>query len=456
MSKYVGGYHTLQPKQNTFGMALENVKNQMKVEGAQKVINDPNATPIQQAIALATLGHEKLGSDFYKGAVSEARHKVLAAAYGEDASVQEPPRDRSWVPDMSGRTPTIRTDEPVNQVQPGAEPQGTQTQPRFSPSGPQQASRNATALNQPQIIPQGGNAPQVAPPQPQDPFQQAAELRRIGGLLNLEQPGAGNAKLSQADALERNAHKAKEFEQKVFNSERDYNTQVSQKFREKMSGLSESIPRSEAALSMARTAIESGDLGPLSVNNLSNILGRPELLTTSGAALNFAMKQNLLGTLSEVSARAQNKWLEQMAYGAFPGIGKSDAANLTLQEAVEAELALKKAKLGIYNQLSEQDFKKQGYESADIEQRVNKAFMPISQEILDRTSYRTRVLYEEEQGDKSLRKLTNKKAPQGTPLTRRMFQVFLKKQGTPEKAIERAKQLGYKIYPNSKVEEYTQ
>ena len=48
-------------------------------------------------------------------------------------------------------------------------------------------------------------------------------------------------------------------------------------------------------------------------------------------------------------------------------------------------------------------------------------------------------------------KQTEKKVLKGTPLTPEMYRIFMEKIGDPNKALVRAKKLGYKIYPPSEI-----
>jgi hypothetical protein len=290
------------------------------------------------------------------------------------------------------------------------------------------------------------NMPAQDPPQKDPNIRKQQFIQELAGL----NPPVANILQKQAEQKV----KGEEYKRRAFESERDYNEKKSADFRKTVSGLRQSIPRKQNALDLARTALESEDLSMFSGDYLADLFNVPGFRSPSGAALNLAIKENLFSNLTRVSAKAQNMWLEKVMAGAFASKGQTLEANMTIQEALEAELALDKAETEIYNQLAEEDMKKQGYEGGDIEARTFKAMEPIQKDIQERMAYRTRTIYEKEKGTKELYKLANKKAPTGTPLTRNMFQVFLKKTGSPEKAIERAKQLGYTILPNDKVQEY--
>lgn len=475
MAKYVGGSEYAQPKVNPIQQGVlsgvQEISKQVQVARVQKLLDDPKASTIQKAMALASLGHEKLGSDLLKQQANQSAlqqiQENLRQNLGMGQQESNPQgRDRSWLPDMSGRTPTIRPNEPVNQVQPGAEPQGTPSQPGFSPNAPAMAARNATALNT-QGVPQMGNVPQatpqVMPQQRQISLEQEAEAYE-----NAAQQAAmlGNHPVAvqyanKANQIRKDARESAKMQRDVFESERDYAAKETESFRKNLQGLRESLPVKEQALQLARQALASKDVGIFSGSNLARITGIPAFESAAGAGLNLAAKEFLVGNLSQVSARAQNRWLEQVMSTAFPRAGQSQEANETVMEGVQASYDLAKAKLDISNALEEQDRATLGYVGKDIDSRVEKALQPKAKEILDRLSYRTRVYWEKEKGDRGLSKIANQKVPNGTPLTRQMYQVLYRKtdpklptEEREEKAIERAKMLGYKIYNNDQVNEF--
>jgi len=474
MAKYVGGNEYLQPKVNPIQQGIlsgvQEISKQVQIARVQKLLDDPRATPIQKAMLLASLGHEKLGSDILKQTANQSALQQIQENLSRNLGMSNPEqRDRSWVPDMSGRTPTIRPNEPVNQVQPGAEPQGTLTQPGFTPNAPAMAARNATALNQPQVIPQGGNVPMGAPQA--TPMLQQRQIAPEKEIAAYEQAAQEAAAIHDKDALNFYQNKANQIrkslraneklQRDIFASERDYASKETEGFRKNLQGLRESLPVKEQALQLARQALSSGDVGVFSGSNLARITGIPAFESAAGAGLNLAAKEFLVGNLSQVSARAQNRWLEQVMSTAFPRAGQSQEANETVMEGVQASYDLAKAKLDISNALEEQDRATLGYVGKDIDSRVEKALQPRSKEILDRLSYRTRVYWEKEKGDRGLSKVANQKVPQGTPLTRQMYQVLYRKtdpklsmEEREKKTIERAKMQGYKIYNNAQVNEF--
>lgn len=423
MSKYANDQEYREKAPNPIGIGLEKGLEEYRAikerESVERTLNDPNATPIQKALAASKID-PKLSATILKQSTLEQEQARIAQKYGNmGQQVQgEIPRQ---IPNSSQLQEQIMQ---LQNYQPGQH------------QNPQQLQQQQ--IPQQNVLPAIQQQPQISPG---EILETSVINPQLGRTL------ADVAKMQQ---------KTDQYKQEAFLKERDWQTKQGEKFAADISGLRKSLPLKEAALRQARTALESENLGMFSKDYLADITGIPALRTASGAALNLAVKENLFSNLSRVSAKAQNLWLEKVMAGAFPQKGQTKQANLMVQEALEAEMKLDQAKMEIYNQLAEQDRQRQGYVQGDtIEQRTYNALEPIEKDILDRTTYRSRVLYENEKGTKKLQELANKKAPQGTPLTRTMFQVFLQKTGSPEEAIKRAKQLGYIIYNNDKVQEYT-
>lgn len=252
---------------------------------------------------------------------------------------------------------------------------------------------------------------------------------------------------------EKLAEKRKEAQRKEFVEERSFATQQTKPYVERIEKIKDSLPTKQRALSLARNAIESDEVGKFSQNRIADIFGVPELKTAKGAELDIAIKENLISNLSRVSAKGTNLWLEKVMSTAFPRVGQSKEANLTVQEALEAEAAIDKAETEVFDKLSQDDIQKFGYIKPDIRSRVNKELAGLENEIMKRASYRTRELFENEKGYK---KLENKPVVRGTPLTRGMFRHLVSDTGSIEKAFKRAKDLGYTIYSNEDVIKYEQ
>lgn len=233
--------------------------------------------------------------------------------------------------------------------------------------------------------------------------------------------------------------------QKQFAEERKYQTARGLKGAERIAGVETSMGKKEMALDMARLAVESGEVGAFSKANLAQRLGIPELQTASGAALVTAGKENLLGNMSRVSARAQNIWFEKRLADMFPKIGQSKEANLTTQEMLEGEALIDRSLVEKYNQLEQEDIQKYGFAKGDVEKRARKEIEPLEKEIFNRTVYRMKQLEELEKNPIDQLRMVGKKVQSGTPLTLTMASNYIKKYGDLQKALSAARKNGYKI-----------
>ena len=373
---------------------------QQELQSAKDVANDPNATPMQKAIAVSKI-NPKLAPQVLK----EQRMSQLGA----------------FLSSGDARAPVG--------APPGAAPTGI---PRAG-VGVEDVSVSAEE----EVVPEEGAGLEQVP----------TEKLERAAIEFPEYAQAINPILTRRQADEKN-------QQQLFIADRKFATEQNKPYVTRIEQIKDSMPRKEQALNLARTAIESGDLGAFSRNNLAKIFGRPELETASGAQLNLAVKENLIANLSRVSGRAQNKWLEQVAIGAFPQAGKSESANQIVQTALEAESALDRAESEISDALSEKEFAEVGYLKAGFRNRVQSQLKPIEDGIMRRASYRSRQIVEQEKGPKELSNMAQRKVPPGTPLTQQMFREFTRQTKDAVKALERAKNLGYTVYSIEEIKEY--
>lgn len=232
-------------------------------------------------------------------------------------------------------------------------------------------------------------------------------------------------------------------QKKDFREERKYHTDLTKESQKEVEQLRSSLPKKQMALSLARQAIQSGDLSFFSKDKLADITGIDAFRTAQGAELITASKENLLSNMSRVSSKAQNIWFEQRLNSMFPKIGNSKEANFTIQEMLEGEEAMDKAYIEAYDRLAQEDNERYGFERKDIAKRAREATKSINKEILDRTSYRIKELEEQQKGLSFLKKQAGKNVVPGTPLTLAMAKVYKDKFGKDALAV--AKKNGYKI-----------
>jgi hypothetical protein len=262
------------------------------------------------------------------------------------------------------------------------------------------------------------------------------------GQISQQRASEADRRFEQAD---------RKFDQSVKEADRRYHSQTSDKQEEKIAGIRESVPKKKSALRHSRSAVESGEVGAFSINQLADSIGGAAgdaIRTSQGAALATAGKENLLGNMARVSAKAQNQWFEERLASMFPKVGQSIEANLTTQEMLEGEVILEEAYVKKYDELADSDVKLYGYPRNDIDKRARRAVEHLEEVTFNRSAYRMRELQESEMGRGKMMKGLNKKVPNGTPMTLQMGSLFLDKYKDPSKALKAAKKLGYKV-PNA-------
>ena len=228
-----------------------------------------------------------------------------------------------------------------------------------------------------------------------------------------------------------------------FEKEREFHTSQSKDADKEVSLIRSSLPRKEMALDFARNAVETGNLSFFSPDKLADATGIDLFRTAKGSQLTTAAKENLLGNMGRVSARAANMWFEQRLNSMFPKIGQSREANLTAQEMLEGEAEMEKAYLSEYDRLAAQDEEKYGFTRKDIQKRAQEAVKPIQKQIFQRSSYRMKEIEEQEKGLSSLKTNVGKNVVKGTPLTLAMAKLY--KDKFADKALDVAKKNGYYI-----------
>lgn len=397
------------------GQGLVDIANvyqqQQKKSNLQKIISDPNATPIQKGIAMQEAGMSpELIKESIKGARQNELMQVLFGESGGIGATAQDPRTPSIAPPGVERSPGM---QPTDMV----EDQPSQ-QPR---------QRGVDRLSDDKLRELLIAAPEAKP------FIDA-ELRGREAERKLQQ--------------KRESEKRKEFVE-----ERQFATQQVKPYFERIEKIKDSLPLKKRALALSRDAIESDEVGQFSQNRIADMLGIKELKSPKGTQLDIAIKENLISNLSRVSAKGTNLWIEKVMSSAFPQSGQSKSANLTVQEALEAEAAIDSAETEVFDRLAEEDISKFGFVKPDIRRRVNQEVEGLENEIMKRASYRTRDIFEKEKGYK---KLENKPVVQGTPLTRGMFRNLVASMGSIEKAFKRARDLGYTVYSNEDVTKYEQ
>ena len=266
-----------------------------------------------------------------------------------------------------------------------------------------------------------------------------ADIAQAGAV----DPNLGRLLQQQKDLASREMRHLEEAEQKKFEAQRAYETGYSKEAEKKYNQIRDAVPKKEMALDFARNAIETRDVSYFSPDKLADATGIDLFRTSKGAQLVTAGKENLLSNMSRVGAKAQNIWFEQRLNSMFAKIGQSQEANLTVQEMLEGENEIDRAKLAAFDEFAQKDEEKYGFVKKDIERRVSDAIKPLEKEILKRTTYRMKEIEEQEKGLSKLKKEVGKNVSKGTPMTLAMAKLYKDKYG--KTALDVAEKNGYYI-----------
>lgn len=144
--------------------------------------------------------------------------------------------------------------------------------------------------------------------------------------------------------------------------------------------LSEDLPYKQNALEAMRESTLSGNIGRFSLDALAEATGIEQLRSPEGAAFKTASKEFFLGNLSRVGSRGLNQMMERVILEMSPLIGRSEQANLSVMEILDAENAVSEKEANLIYDISRQYKEKHGAYPEDLAQRVNKELKPYAVE----------------------------------------------------------------------------
>lgn len=231
-----------------------------------------------------------------------------------------------------------------------------------------------------------------------------------------------------------------------FDKQRAAESERSNKFLDKISGLSEGIPERRLSINSGKQAVTSGQMHPLGGDFWAGVLHLPALQTASGAQLSTAAKTNLIGSLSKATGSRPNQFIEQQITDAFAKPGKRNEANLAQLLMAEAVLDTDEK----YSEIAQSLANKYKAETGIIPEGVDREAQALAKQYAkmrqDKLAYDLQENIEKDIGPEKISKLRHV-AP-GTPLTYEMKEILLEKSGGDlEKAEKLAKGLGYTIPP---------
>lgn len=144
--------------------------------------------------------------------------------------------------------------------------------------------------------------------------------------------------------------------------------------------LLEDLPYKESALSNMKAAIESGNLGMFTLDNLAEITGIEGLRSPEGAAFKTDAKEFFLGNLSRVGAKGLNQMMEKVVQEMGPLIGRKTEANLAVTEVLGAEMDVTRKEAELINEIGQAYKEKHGHYPDDLAHRVYKELSPYAKQ----------------------------------------------------------------------------
>lgn len=206
---------------------------------------------------------------------------------------------------------------------------------------------------------------------------------------------------------------------------------IATKTLESVAERAESLPQREVALQNMQDAIESGDSGFFSFDNLAEMTGIEALRTPEGSGFKTAGKEFFLGSLKRAGARP-NQWVEQQISDMLPKIGRSKEANLSVTEALKTEMDVEKKQIELTHELADEMERNFGYVRRDLSDQVRKRIKPYAEE-------------KQKELQKSLMDIKDKYEPSNKE-GYLMYDPLGNLRRVPKKEVPSAKKDGYRMY----------
>ena len=164
----------------------------------------------------------------------------------------------------------------------------------------------------------------------------------------------------------------------------------------------EVIPAKEGSLKLMENAIEQGNLGFFSPDNLAELTGIEAFRTPSGAQFISSGKEFFLGSIKRAGARP-NIFIEKQIQKMLPKIGRSKEANLTVMAALKSEIAVEKEYQDILNRMVDEDEAKYGYIKGNIGQRSRIELQKFAEKEQDRLEQELKLIQKDQAGKVQMR-----------------------------------------------------
>jgi hypothetical protein len=446
-------------------------------EGAQAVLENPNSTPTQKAIAWQKIAG-KGGAKFHESLLNEdaAKKQSVNESFADQLiSGRNPTQTQN--PEMQNieapfRPPPISPIKYADEVlQKQAQEMKKNTFPGYKGFGSQQPNLQTSPEAEAQDELPASKQNRQAFPRDQEQeegqtgggYEVPTEnlIKALGLTQDPSKKAMITAELKRRDTLQKGQDRKEAAEitagQKALDKKIDRSLKINDSYNKRIADKKASAPIRMRAVDLAESAVRSGDVGLLSMNHIADVLDLPSLKNEQGAKLDLAIKTNLIGILSETAAKAQNIFLEKVVLDSFARPGGKQSSNLVKLLAVKTELQLQELETSTYDQILAQDIEQYGYEQPYIQMRVENALKPLQKEIIQSSAWKAINL---EEGDKTYDELSKnalKNVSKGTPLTEQMGRILLDKAGgDSKKAAALADRLGYTIYSKEERMRYGQ
>jgi len=205
-------------------------------------------------------------------------------------------------------------------------------------------------------------------------------LAKAGGLDPSEVVGLEVGEVSQLIRSKAEEKKALARSEELQRAEKvKISSQRSGKVLDRADELREGLPAKENALRFMKDAIEEGDIGFFSGNNLAELTGVEAFRTAKGAQLITAGKEFFLGSIRRAGPRP-NIFIEQQIAKMMPKIGRNKEANLTAAALLGADLDVETERVRITDELEQESLDRQGFVPGNLGALVTERLKPIAQE----------------------------------------------------------------------------
>ncbi len=382
-----------------------------------------------------------------------------AAQYASDMPGNTPmtpqvPQGAPVPQDMTSQMPGIGQQMP-QQAQQGMLP-GQMAQGNYNPAmmGGMAAQNPAMAgmgqMN-PQQAAQGMGMPQQEQPQqpgmPAAMPQQFQQPPQTPGVLSPEmERWYAASPFKQHQQLAQYSQEQKKFAQQQNVSDRDYNYKLNQPYHDKMSAKMNALEGEKRGLRMMQDALSRRDLSFFSKDNVARMSGDwgGWAASPEGAQFLAGQKQLALNDISQITG-PKNQFIEKTLISALPKLGDSNEANEVKAAWIQRRLEGDEAEISLYRAIRDQ-YATQGMpEPRNIDNLVERGMQSIKEDLDNKFSYKIGTLLDGIKSEAQLMKDLERKPLDKEVLSPKRAAAMVKKYGSPEKARENAKKLGYII-----------